>query len=448
MADKFKPVPEEMAGMEQELTEQEFQKLERRHQRVALTALFERLALSSRHSELTGNLKADFNVLLGSMSKIYGEKIGVLRHKIFADREFLTRMYHVYLALLKEKESIDKVASDVFHDHFREIRHPPTPHEWGKKVFDLCTGSENKGGATLEFKEGFAVFALSDREDYEYFLESMRTSTDIVERSYGVFISNFTIPGYNEMNLIVVNGGVSSLLNDTSSLVSHEKQHFINRRLVSDANRPMFDRVESDYLKARGVSGETLRKRLSESALMQHIKNEVLAFLRDGTGGREEVRWNEESVPVGIYNYLQGSCYAPLFGMLPKALRVKTDEALREIAVEMNLLKGFTTLPERAVLANHLISVPLVDMAEEISRFAKFYTKRLRRCNVIRSSVREYGPKFKDPDLEKEAFKTARAFESHIVDPRNVEDIRDQVEGVFKKYGVAFKVRQPLDFST
>src|SRR3989344_144450 len=423
---------------EHEVLAVEFLRRETVHQKAALLGLLERMVMSGRIEKLSMRIEEDLPRLWQLLSDHFGKQYEPLQDVILADKAFFQRLYDIYNAYRTECRKTEDGLEKLRQNFFGDDKDRKPEQMWGKKIFEHMTGGAPKGMVAFSSKEAFVIISYDKKEDYQIFLSRVGTSAEITEESAGIYAqAMYFLAGTVSLRVVVINGGLGRT-RGASSIVAHERQHFVNDRLVGGKHpEHMFTALEQKYYEQQGLRGPELQTKVNETALLNPLKNEVLAYIRDGTSGKEMCTIGGKDIDVGFYSLLKnGRAYRQVFELMGSSrLRQAAEEQLALIARSVDGLKGFSSQEAKAILVNELISVPFLVMAEEIEKLGKYYSRRLRDIGKIKRAVRKHT--FKSFDKEQEAFLTMRPYDGHTIDARKVEDIKQQL----------LKIDPTIDFS-
>jgi len=424
---------------EHEVPTSEFLRRETVHQKAALLGLLERMVMSDRIEKLSLRVEKDLPRLWQLLSDHFGKQYGPLQDIILADKAFFQRLYDIYNAYRTECHVTEGGLEKLRQHFFGDDKAKKPEQTWGKKMFEHATGEAPKGLVTFSSKEAFVIISCDRKEDYQLFLNRAGTSAEITEESAGIYAhAMYFLAGAVSLRVVVINGGIGRI-RGASSIIAHEKQHFINDRLVGGPHPEyMFTTLEEKYYEQQGLKGSELQRKVNEAALLNPLKNEVLAYIRGGTNGHEMYKDAKgKNINVGFYSLLKnGKAYRQVFELMGSdRLRRAAEEQLSLVARGVDVLKGFGSREAKAILVNELISVPFLEMAEEIERLSKYYSRRLRDIGKVKQAVRKHA--FKSFDKEQEALSTVRLYDGHTIDARKVEDIKQQL----------LKIDPAIDFS-
>ncbi len=229
----------------------------------------------------------------------------------------------------------------------------------GKKLFYAVTGFFPKGRVTAERREGYFILTCSDQQDFGLATTAgMRTASSTQESAGGVYHRALTVLTH-ELTIPLI---VCTPSEKKDDVVTHERQHWINDKLFSH-----FAVTE------RGVSEATPTSKKTEyleqlyavdrEPVGRDIKDEVLAYLREGRGG------------VAIAETLTTSAlYTHLFTNEPE--RWKNLVARIGVAFDMHLSPYFSSKERRAVLVAQLASIPLERMPSAMKKLGDYYRQR------------------------------------------------------------------------
>lgn len=247
-----------------------------------------------------------------------------------------------------------------------------TPAEWGEKFFTLCTKEQQKGIVEFEQQEGYFIISLEHPEDYAL----IRNKKDVDENS-GCFSGEFTITQFGITIPIIIIKGEKEKLDTT---VTHERQHFINGILL-----------EYFLLDEYRTAGKP--KKISLQAEKCALKDELLAYMRDGSSSQE------------IFQSLTSSNYAWMFKNQIDSLDAQTTfdpkQLLQDITTALTKLGLlFCTPKERALLIYHLIDIPLEKIPRYLERLKQWHEQRMKELNEYNTFIKEQAAALPSPIVD------------------------------------------------
>lgn len=245
----------------------------------------------------------------------------------------------------------------------------PETERVGDFVFERMTGRKPLGAVEFIRKEAYVLMYCEDREDYESVTgEKQWKEAEVARRkkagdisheeenklreglSSGGRFNHATDVRLLELKLpaIFIHGSPDAEGTNARSMVVHERQHAINQLLDLFAkDEKVQRRVE---IVERGH---------------QWIKDEVLAYLRDGHDGTEVVA------------ALRSPLYEHLFKEFPSGKRQGVERLVEKIGEQIQQLSPFLGSTEsRAILVYHLIDVPLKKFPKWLEALGAFYDEK------------------------------------------------------------------------
>lgn len=224
-------------------------------------------------------------------------------------------------------------------------------------LFFLRTKKNPSGVIRYELHTGYLVLAFADGDDYRLFTDG-QIKSNIGRDSDGTFRLAIDLDGEKmELPTIIVRGISSS---NTKSIVDHERQHFLNQVVFN-----WFSDPESK------VGYQSIEKRSPLKIRGWQIKDEILAYLRDGS---EKDRISD----CGLYD----------------KFNLSEDEksfiALFFEIVEKN--KIFVNFPLiRDLLVYDLLDVPFEKLLDRLNTFIDFYRQNIKEFLEYGSLVLKTG---------------------------------------------------------
>ncbi len=322
--------------------------MERRQKNVASLIELERLLSSSDYgadSALVGRL----------MSRMPDMTVRAAAKEVVAD-------YGELIQNAKSEERfLKKKSIDAFGDASAE--------SLGALLFSARTGRESIGPVTLVRREGYLILSCPSPTDYNIFTDPSlpgRTADEFTRQVEsllqhgGTFHATLALDPKFDSNSIGVAGVLSTpviVIKSTdgsygyNQVLTHERQHFIHHKLLH-----LFQRGE----RKKKAGAETP----AEFAARQ-IKDEVVAFVRDGASGSQ------------IGQYLGGDVYAHLYDRLPQAEGTAFRSVVASIASRIDAHRIFAERESRPALAMQLLDIPLSMVPDAIPVIAEYYQKRI-----------------------------------------------------------------------
>ncbi|MBI5140387.1 MAG: hypothetical protein HZA94_03000 [Candidatus Vogelbacteria bacterium] len=240
----------------------------------------------------------------------------------------------------------------------------------GKELFKLKTKNEPRGLVQVERIEGYLLVYLSDAEDYKNFKGSARESG-------GEFHRAIRSPEVGA-DLLIIYGNRDK--EHRSSIVRHERQHFINHSMFTPTTGPVGEKLFGDIENASPLGKKMYYSGANLSALemssegyafqrmdagLRAIKDEVLAYIRGGSSS------------IDATNFIDDPLYAHLKRPFHQLEMHEVDNLMRKIRDELTV--AFETGPfgggdvPRGILVYHLIDIPLIKFPERIRAVVRFY---------------------------------------------------------------------------
>ncbi len=246
----------------------------------------------------------------------------------------------------------------------------------GAFLFFVRTGDFPRGSVSFDLRESCWIVSLADVADYRNFFDpnlsnkstnpSEKDRTKKIEKSGGLYhrpnimlsaapsqagryVDAGTVAGYAPAVLLVRKRPTDE---GFEQIVAHEYQHHVNHDLLH-----LFRRAEKRQ--------KPPEQRERES----WVKDELLAYIRDGATGNE------------VEDAMLGTLYDELF-VHPVYGKQMKDE-VRAVAAELRKKSYVLGVPEaRQALVYHLLDVPLSEMAQRLAELAVFFNKRLEQTET------------------------------------------------------------------
>lgn len=226
------------------------------------------------------------------------------------------------------------------------------PRELGKSTFRDIAHGESMGEVTLNLQEGYFIMSFEDPRDYARAVhgrDAIPASTSVpIEKSAGTYhrmrrIAFFEDKYYGPVIMVKKSEHVESI-------IAHERQHYINNR------------VFAGFKVTEGPVADT--PQALEARLQRNIKDEVLAYMRDGSTG------------TSMERSLFGELYTHLFSSLGRS-KDETESVVKKTAGFLNQHHEVLKSPEaRAVLVYQLAHVPLEEFPKWLDALGKYYVWR------------------------------------------------------------------------
>lgn len=237
------------------------------------------------------------------------------------------------------------------------------PYEYGKRLFFARTGVEPKYPVHFSHELGYFILYCQG-EDYTKFRRE-----EPGKKSGGCLYFTFPIEELpSEVPLVVIDGSHEENFSPTLITVKrHERQHFINRTLLKN-----FDVLENDAVVSMLKTNSPDVVETDYVNAYKDLKDEILAYLKDGRKGSE------------IVSNLESPLYEHLLSVFPEKDRNSLIKILEEIGAEIdNADDIFNRLPFRGLLVYHLIDRPLPTIPDYITTIARWYREQLKDWPIL-----------------------------------------------------------------
>lgn len=249
-----------------------------------------------------------------------------------------------------------------------------SPEALGTLLFVARTGKNPIGPVALSRKEGYFLLACPNPTDYNIFLDpyldrrapdEFRQQVEVFLEHGGTFHESLALyPEFDKDGLGNAGAMFSSVIVAKTtegaygfeSIFDHERQHFINHRLLR-----LFDRTEKEF---KG------KKETPLDAANRAVKDEIVSFVRGRSHGSQ------------ITQSLSGAPYAHLFKQLNANDSASMKSTIQSIGSALDTFSVFYEPESRKALAMQLMDIPLQRIPEAIPRIAEFYQKRLDRLTM------------------------------------------------------------------
>jgi len=296
-----------------------------------------------------------------------------IRH---AAREAVNEYRTLAQVAIHEENFLKKKALEKFRDSSTETV--------ATMLFTARTGKHPVGPVSLVRREGYFIMTCPTPADYNVFydpaLEDRKADdftrqVEILNRHGGSMHTSITLDRKSETSHWDL-GEISSsfiVLKTVPDaygfdvIVAHERQHFLNHRLMK-----VFAESENP--------GRHRAKTAIELAA-RFVKDEIIAYLRDGSTGAQIASNLKEDVYAHLFENLSPKETELLRGNL-----LKSAEGIGEHAV-------FSDPASRRAMAMQLLDLPLSKIPDWIPVIAKYYQDRVRRVDEIAPTPDTISPK-------------------------------------------------------
>ena len=236
----------------------------------------------------------------------------------------------------------------------------------GSYLFEWQTGKKSKGWVRAEQREGYFLLFFENNADFSHFSRGGVEEADVekAKSTGGRYHRAIALPRINSIKAILVNGPA-----DAGGMVLHERQHFFNDAAFDDFILTEVDETSVPKNLA-ALRQEQEKSPFDAVEGLRAIKDELLAYIRDGSGADRATGF--------IGNKL---LYGHLLKKFSEEAREDIKRLMEQIRTELeDLFRGFGGYGiGRAILVYLLIDVPLVRMPAMLNRMKKFYDRRVSR---------------------------------------------------------------------
>lgn len=227
-------------------------------------------------------------VPVGSVNREFLRMVGVVSERFTRQRQDV----HVAMTALKQRAAAGR--------------------EWveNQKIAELVFSQinpkiKNVGALQVAERDGYFVLSVANHADYHALYgedTEAKKSGGRFHRALRITVAGLAVP-------VIVHPGSTIFNEDTNEIMIHEKQHWINESLVK------LGFIESERPSLMTIQGDERQTALLKERHHRAIKDEVLAYLRQG-----QVR--------NIKQTLFGDLYRHLFASQPTEKRKQEDQAL------------------------------------------------------------------------------------------------------------------------
>ena len=237
----------------------------------------------------------------------------------------------------------------------------------GKFIFQRVTdGKAPNGFLTCRVKSPYFIIVFGDESDYAAFLKrNENIPGGTYHRSVGVSLPDTSL----SLTMLAVNNHNQLQSAERFKEVEvHERQHFINDTVgLSSIERLYFRntwRVQKEGIK-RAVEGEEDVKSDAPEAKAERItKDELLAYLRDGTSPEFIVLTLQEPLYERIYKDVTGDKKMEIIARLQEIVSLLSKKEMQDIFFKNETL--------RARLVYLLIDVPFKDIPSFLRKVPRY----------------------------------------------------------------------------
>ena len=229
------------------------------------------------------------------------------------------------------------------------------------------------GGIKMEVKEGYIVLIFENTGDYQR--AKLAQSGIIVpeterikEDTGGTYHHSVRIDMFKDRYM----GPVLMIRGDqkVGDVLAHERQHFINHSVFAN-----FFVTENNPEKTFST-----KSNMDRVIGFRRIKDEVLAYLREGRGGTE------------ILRSLNGEIYKHLFDSLSEENKKNAREILSEIKEPLDQFASINSGDEaRAIMVYQLAHISFDKFPNWLEAIRKYYYQRFELMEEFDASVSVYG---------------------------------------------------------
>jgi hypothetical protein len=265
----------------------------------------------------------------------------------------------------------------------------------GYEIFTKVEGKRPTDHVKASLVEGYWILRFDNPTDFQKFTKETDVNTGLAA---GIF-SKFRVFEGIPINIIAVNPDNNTM---DEEIVIHERQHFIHhllfdfdgliefplQRIIKDvATYPTLSRLyeKSDAL---GYIDRPHVQRVYKGLLI--IKDELLAYLRDGSSFRDALSFLEDK----IYGHILEN-FIPEETEEINQLMSDIRKALYKLPLEFDSLNG------RALLVYHLLDVPLHKMPQRIKYIAEYYKNESDKFKYLLPNEPKLDGSISDDDYDK-----------------------------------------------
>ena len=236
----------------------------------------------------------------------------------------------------------------------------------GRWLFRNITREEPKGKIIFQRKEGYLILHYDEEDDYFVAAVGREEKTDLIKKTkeggsyHPELIMQGGPPWY--VPIIMIKGKEQS----TQQLVIHERQHFINQRVTN-----LFSEIEPKRaVKAGSEKAGAVKQAFERKLNLRLIKDEILAYIRDGRSGKETKKVLSEPL------------YTHRFEPLEQDDQKMAEEVIAKVAEFIDRLNPDDR--QRAELVYQLHAVPLARFPRWLELIEKYY---LRAGRALTSNI-------------------------------------------------------------
>lgn len=229
-----------------------------------------------------------------------------------------------------------------------------TPEDLGPILFKQVARKKPLGRVAWEHREAYFLLSFERDEDYLEIATGAKKEMSGGQYHRAVLMSFYNpyVPDVCDKDYVPV-----ILLRHTEnpeSAITHERQHFINDKILLNFQGETLPKAERE-------GTEDYR----EQASFRVIKDEILAYMRDGSPGSL------------IKTSLLGELYSHLFEPLSYEDKQKAKQVVEQVTTFLSDNATLLESPEsRALLVYQLVHVPLMEIPKWLKELRNYYEKR------------------------------------------------------------------------
>ncbi|OGN28826.1 MAG: hypothetical protein A3A33_03550 [Candidatus Yanofskybacteria bacterium RIFCSPLOWO2_01_FULL_49_25] len=226
------------------------------------------------------------------------------------------------------------------------------------------------GKIKLEAREGYFLLTFENPKDYEAAVLAQRgkvvPGTDI-EKSSGTYHHSVRLTMFEERYygpVLMIRGDHKK--EEIDNIIAHERQHFINHSVFAlfGATEKYSDKRLHDPKEIERISG------------FQRIKDEVLAYLREGQTGSELKRSLHNELYIHLFKNLSPEDEKEARGILDKIAELLDHRSTTRASNE-----------GRAIMVYQLAHVPFAEFPKWLQAIEEYYLDRFELLNKFDTDV-------------------------------------------------------------
>lgn len=291
---------------------------------------------------------------------------------------------------LRARHNAQIVSWIIRNDYKIELDTEAGAFNAGHEMFVGMEGRRPDGHIKASMIEGYWILRFDNPIDFKTF--SKGADANVVAGTFSKYEK------FRDISINVIAVGPADSEND-AEVVLHERQHFINYSILSIFRE--IEPREQALIKDKALYPE-LYKLMTEDGTsstpdkwpvysMRKIKDELLAYLRDGSSFAEAVDFIDDKIYKHLLNPFSDKQKEEVLHLLSADIGV----ALYTLPPEFNSPNG------RALLVYHLLDVPLHKMPLRIKYIVEYYENEFNKFKYLKPNEPKLDGSISDDDYGK-----------------------------------------------